>query len=75
MFGNLLQGVTYYKVVKDMDFTAIATAMGATVNTKTVTELIFGPGRKVLLEELSDMDPRAAVQKLLSIAFPNPGVR
>lgn len=53
----------------DIDFTAMAVAMGATVNNKTVTEFMFPQGRSILLEELKDMETRAAVQRLTNFAF------
>lgn len=53
-----------------IDFQAVAIAMGGTVNPVSMTELVFQPGnRKVLLQELQDMEERAAMQKLMSVAL------
>lgn len=53
-----------------VDFTALAIALGGTVNTKSVTEFVFGNGRKVLFESLIEMEERAAVQFLTGVALP-----
>ena len=55
-----------------MDLLAAAVAMGATPVTKTVTELTFPGGRKLLLETLLEMDVRDALQHLISFAVPPP---
>lgn len=49
-----------------IDLKAVAVAMGATVNTKTITEIVFPKGPTFILELLQNMDERAAMQKLTS---------
>lgn len=51
-----------------IDLKAIALALGATVQEKTVTEISFPSKETIFLEDLAKMDERAAAQRLLNLA-------
>lgn len=59
-----------------MDLLAVALALGATSVPKQVTELTFRPSpstaKVVFLEDLQQMEEKAAVTKMLSLAFGAP---
>lgn len=50
-----------------MNIRAMAEGMGAKVTEKTVTELLFPSGRKLILEDLSGMQDRDVMVKLLEM--------
>lgn len=55
-----------------VDFKAVVAGLGGSVSEKRVTELYFGPGRRLILEELADLTEKEAMKRILEIAFPSP---
>lgn len=54
-----------------MDFKKVVEGLGGSVSEKTVTELFFAPGRRLILEELADLTEKEAMKRILEIAFPS----
>lgn len=57
-----------------IDLQAMAVAMGCTASQRTVTELLFPGGRKLILEELQELTDKEAVGKITQLALGIPGL-